>query len=278
MKKKPEFCCRTVSPFLKWAGGKRWLTKYSNEIFPDKNTYQRYFEPFLGSGAVFFHLMPRKAFLSDVNDELIRTYNIVKNYPKEIEKQLKIHQEKHSFEHYYKVRDNIPKSEVGKAARFIYLNRACWNGLYRVNNKGMFNVPKGTKDKIILDTDCFDMVASLLKSAIIESGGFEKILSKAKKDDFVFVDPPYTVTHNKNGFIKYNERLFSWDDQVRLCGCVKEAVDRGAKVLVTNAAHEEIRKLYKDVGEIRTLSRSSILAASSDRRGKYEEFVIKCGY
>ena len=267
-----------VHPFLKWAGGKRWLTRQNCNIFPDEKSYTRYLEPFLGSAAVFFYLAPKKAILSDINGELIEVYNTIKINPKKIKEYLNKHHKNHSIEYYYNIRDNIPKTSISRTARFIYLNRTCWNGLYRVNNKGMFNVPKGTKNNVILDTDCFDLVAKLLQNAKIEKSSFEKIIAKAGRGDFVFIDPPYTVTHNKNGFVKYNERLFSWEDQIKLCICVKEAIKRGAKVLVTNAAHEEIKKMYEKFGDIKTLSRSSVLAASSERRGQYNEFIIKCGY
>jgi DNA adenine methylase len=266
----------TIYPFLKWAGGKRWLTHLHINVFPNK--YNCYFEPFLGSGAVFFYLCPNKAYLADINVDLIEVYNAVKENPKELLSVLNRHNKNHSVEYYYKVRKIIPKNKILRAARFIYLNRTCWNGLYRVNNKGQFNVPIGTKDKVLLDIDDFQAVSSLLKKAKIVASDFAKTMAKAQKDDFIFVDPPYTVKHNHNSFVKYNEVLFSWEDQLRLRNSVISALGRGAKILISNAAHDSIRQLYKDIGKISCFSRASVLASDPLRRGNYEEFVVKCGY
>jgi DNA adenine methylase len=148
--------------------------------------------------------------------------------------------------------------------------------LYRVNLNGQFNVPIGTKTNVILDTDNFEKIAHLLQNCELISGDFEIALSRAAAGDFVFVDPPYTVKHNHNGFVKYNEHIFSWDDQIRLRDAVSAAVGRGAKVLVTNAYHESIREIYDGVGELIELSRSSVIAGKSAARGRYEEMVIKC--
>lgn len=168
------------------------------------------------------------------------------------------------------------RTPESRAAQFIYLNRTCWNGLYRVNLEGKFNVPIGTKQNVILETDDFEATSRLLVGAELVCGDFEKVISRAGENDFVFVDPPYTVKHNYNGFIKYNESIFSWDDQVRLRDSVKTASNRGAKVLVTNACHESIRDIYEDIGELIVLDRASVIAGKSTARGRYEEMVIKC--
>ena len=149
-----------VLPFLKWAGGKRWLTHHRDlGIFPDK--YETYIEPFVGSGAIFFHLRPQKAILSDINKLLIDTYQAIKDDWRLVRKYLKQHHEKHSKRYYYKMREAKLLSRYQKAARFIYLNRTCWNGLYRVNTDGKFNVPIGTKSNVILDSDDFFSVSWL---------------------------------------------------------------------------------------------------------------------
>lgn len=191
---------------------------------------------------------------------------------------MKNHHNLHSKEHYYHVRSALYSNDVEKAARFIYLNRTCWNGLYRVNNSGGFNVPIGTKTKVILDNDNFEAVAKLLENAIILKMDFEEAMQQAQKNDFIFVDPPYTVKHNSNAFVQYNETLFSWADQVRLRDSVESAVSRGVKVLVTNANHSSIRELYDGLGDMICLSRASVLASNPEKRGKYEELAIKCGY
>lgn len=269
-----EDTAHAVIPFLKWAGGKRWLVdKHSSLISPD---HTRFIEPFLGSGAVFFKLQPESAILCDKNESLIETYDAIKNSWERVESLLRSHHRKHSKEYYYAVRVKKLKSAESRAAQFIYLNRTCWNGLYRVNLNGQFNVPIGTKTNVILDTDNFENVAKLLQKCELIPGDFEIALSRATSGDFVFVDPPYTVKHNHNGFVKYNEHIFSWEDQIRLRDAVSAAVARGAKVLVTNAYHDSIREIYEGVGELIELSRSSVIAGKSEARGRYEEMVIKC--
>jgi len=274
----PQEKNRELLPFLKWAGGKRWLTHNNENIFPPCNSYNRYIEPFLGSGAIFFHLKPKNAILADINEDLIETYNVVKNNPMELENMLSYHHKKHSKEYYYNIRNKNFKNSIKKAAKFIYLNRTCWNGLYRVNKKGEFNVPIGTKTKVILGTDDFLSISKLLKDVKIVKMNYFETISYAQKGDFIFIDPPYTVKHNSNAFVKYNETLFSWRDQEQLRDCISRALKNGCKILVTNAFHNSIKELYKGLGEMICLSRPSILASNSRKRGIYEELIIKCGY
>lgn len=262
-----------VQPFLKWAGGKRWLTATHAKIFP--NDFSEYFEPFLGSGAVFFSLAPKKATLADINSELIDCYTAVRDDWRNVQKYLAKHHEKHSKEHYYQVRQTKPFELAEKAARFIYLNRTCWNALYRVNLKGEFNVPIGTKNNVILSSDNFEQVSKLLKQTTISHLDFEKVIDKAKANDLIFADPPYTIKHNFNGFVKYNEKMFHWDDQVRLSEALKRASSRGCKIVLTNANHPSIVDLYKSDFDLYPVRRSSVIAASSSRRGIYEELIIR---
>lgn len=263
-----------VLPFLKWAGGKRWLVRDHPDIFPKK--FNTYIEPFLGSGSVFFHLKPENALLSDVNKELITTYKALRNRNRKVEALLRTYHESHSEEFYYHMREQSPENQEEVAARMIYLNRTCWNGLYRVSLSGKFNVPKGTKKNVILDTDNFQATAKLLRRAAITHSDFETIIDAAQENDFVFIDPPYTVKHNLNGFVKYNEKLFSWEDQVRLKHSIDRATARGAKVLITNANHESVLELYGNYLGRSTLTRTSILSGKSEFRGKYSELAIKC--
>jgi DNA adenine methylase len=261
-------------PFLKWAGGKRWLVEnYFNLLDVE---FDRYIEPFLGSGAVFFKLNPKNAVLCDKNERLIETYTAIKNEWKKVEKFLRIHHRSHSKEYYYEMRAKKLRVPASRAAQFIYLNRTCFNGLYRVNLSGEFNVPIGSKKNVILDTDNFEAVSESLQKVSLRVGDFESVINDAGVGDFVFVDPPYTVKHNYNGFVKYNETIFSWDDQVRLRDAVNRAQKRGAKLLVTNACHDCIKELYEGMGEIITLNRASVMAGKSSARGRYEEVVIKC--
>jgi len=263
---------RMLEPFLKWAGGKRWLISNFHSIFPQN--YNRYVEPFLGSGAVYFSLNPSQAVLSDINSELIDTFQALKTDWKSVYELLMKHHNKHTEAYYYKVRASNPENLYACAARFIYLNRTCWNGLYRVNLKGQFNVPIGTKTKVIMESDSFDEVSERLKNADLFKGDFESIIDNTVNGDFLFVDPPYTVNHSDNGFIKYNEKLFSWDDQVRLSRCLIRAKIRRVQIVLTNAPHESIYSLYSRKFKCITLSRSSIIAADSAKRKKCDELII----
>jgi len=162
-----------------------------------------------------------------------------------------------------------------RASRMIYLNRTCFNGIYRVNKEGLFNVPKGNRDLIIFSNDEFEAISSSLKNATIRQCDFEVLINEAKENDFIFADPPYTVRHNLNGFIKYNEVLFSWKDQERLARALIRAKERGVKILSTNANHASIRELYENNGFIiKVVSRFSSISASSENRKRFEELVI----
>lgn len=203
-----------VLPFLKWAGGKRWFVESHSELI--EIGPRRYIEPFLGSGAVFFSLDVRESLLSDSNKDLIEVYGAIRDDYKRVYKHLKLHHKNHSKDYYYKIRAFSPRTKYTRAARFIYLNRTCWNGLYRVNTLGKFNVPIGTKQNVILDTDDFEKVSNKLQNSQLVCADFEAVIDQAGPNDFLFVDPPYTVQHNYNGFVKYNEKIFSWEDQLRL--------------------------------------------------------------
>lgn len=262
-----------VIPFLKWAGGKRWFADGHLEKFLPKK-FNRYIEPFLGSGAVFFNVLPQKAILNDLNSELILTYQSIKKDWARVSTHLKKHSLNHSEDYYYRVRDRKCRDQFSSAARFIYLNRTCFNGLYRVNLRGQFNVPKGSKDSVILPTDNFELISKQLKNARLLNMDFERVVDLAQKDDFLFVDPPYTVKHNNNGFIKYNETIFSWNDQVRLSDALTRAKKRGAYVVCTNANHSSIKSLFKNEFNLKALERASLLAASKEKRGKFDELII----
>lgn len=265
-----------VLPFLKWAGGKRWLTSKYSSLLP--GTFDRYVEPFLGSGAVYFHLRPDVALLSDSNAQLVSTYLAIKSDWRKVRSALQRHHRSHSPTYYYEERERIHRSKHEQAAQLIYLNRTCWNGLYRVNTRGQFNVPIGTKTAVRLDTDDFKATAALLRGAKLQISDFERTLEQTTRGDFVFVDPPYITRHNFNGFVKYNEKMFSWEDQERLAESVRAASHRGVKLLVTNADHASVRILYKGLGVRRTVYRHSVLAADSENRGITSELAILVNY
>ncbi|EOS77609.1 DNA adenine methylase [Lachnospiraceae bacterium 10-1] len=263
---------KQIVPFLKWPGGKRWLAKKYKEYFPKE--YNMYIEPFLGSGAVFFSLQPKEAILSDINKELINLYVIMRDNPKELKGQLVYHQERHTKEHYYKIRDVMLTDNLKCAGRLLYLNRACYNGMYRVNKQGKFNVPIGTKNNFTYDIDQFDQYADCLKHATLICGDFYEIINKAKKNDFIFADPPY-ATSGKANFTKYNDELFVWQDQLRLHEALVNAKARGAKIVLTNVYCKEIIEMYKNDGfYVHILQRSSNIAGQADKRGKVKELMI----
>lgn len=264
-----------IEPFLKWAGGKRWFVHNYSHLLPTK--YKRYIEPFLGSGAVFFHLLPPKAILADVNSELINAYQQIKVVPNVIEKRLHRYQALHNSEFYYMLRDKITDDPIERAIRFIYLNRTCWNGLYRVNLKGEFNVPMGTKTLIEFPAKYLQTVSEYLKKATLLVSDFEPIIEAARDGDFVYIDPPYTVAHNTNNFIKYNAKLFSWEDQVRLCCAVKRAALRGVFIAISNANHESIKSLYAGFGQHHCVERVSVLSGKPDHRMRTTELIIISG-
>lgn len=266
----------SIDPFLKWAGGKRWLVKRSKKIVPSH--YQRYIEPFVGSGAIFFSLPVSPFIIADANQDLINCYEAVKSNYTKVESLLRLHQRKHCDDYYYKVRQSRPRLLHARAARFIYLNRTCWNGLYRVNLKGEFNVPRGTKNNVLLESDDFERVSERLKSGTILCSDFQDTLAMARDGDFVFIDPPYTVKHNMNGFLKYNEKIFSWEDQERLQKAVASAVNRGAMVTMTNADHESIHNLYSGMCKIEKLKRHSVIAGASINRGVISEVLLRIGW
>ena len=234
----------------------------------------RYIEPFLGSGAIYFSLRPERASLSDLNSDLIDTYRVVKRAWRILTAKLIEHQRLHSPAHYYRIRAQDPLDQIDRAARLIYLNRTCWNGLYRVNLAGKFNVPLGTKTKVLEAEDEFQSAAQLLRTADLSVTDFQSAIGQAEQGDVVFADPPYTVRHKFNGFVKYNESLFSWDDQIRLRDSLKAAKNRGARIFLTNADHESIRKLYKDHFVLREMNRYSAISGCSDSRGNYPELLI----
>lgn len=262
---------RPLAPFLKWAGGKRWLVGNWPNIFPER--FNRYIEPFLGSGAVFFHLHPKRALLSDLNEDLINTYEVMRDDWRALGNALGHLQERHSDQYFYIARAWKPVNPIERAARFLYLNRTCWNGLYRVNRKGEFNVPRGTKNTVILPGDDFERISRRLEKVSLQAIDFESSIDSACAGDLVFVDPPYTVKHNLNGFIKYNDNIFSWSDQIRLRDSLLRADLRGVQVIMTNANHASIRALYKGF-KLRPLRRQTVLSGSVDGRGATEELLV----
>lgn len=234
---------------------------------------KRYFEPFLGSGAVFFALRPERAILSDLNSDLIATFRQVRDCPGQLVGVLSRYP--YDPELYYGIRIGATSNRLEHAANFIYLNRCGWNGVYRVNRRGEFNVPLGTRTTppVICDARAIREASAALKSARLRAADFGAVLSHAGSGDFVFADPPYTVTHGENGFVKYNDKMFSWEDQERLQEALMGVNERGGLFLLTNANHASIRRLYRGF-VMRPFARLSRIAASSKARRPVTELVI----
>ena len=259
-------------PFLRWAGGKTWLIKQISDFLPEGG-FNQYHEPFLGGGAIFFHINPKIAFLSDLNRELIDTYISVRDDVEAVIEELR--QFKNTKECYYSVRSKNFKKSSKKAARFIFLNQTSFNGIYRVNLNGVYNVPYGYRSKDFFEPENLRKVSHVLSGKTIFHDDFRKTLDNIRKGDLVFLDPPYTVTHYNNGFIKYNDKLFDLNAQYSLSkyiDCLKEI---GAYYILTNAAHDKIKNIFSKKGDLfSNLTRASLIGGKKAQRGKFKEAVF----
>ncbi len=263
---------RHISPFLKWPGGKRWIShEIARVIGPEIKQGSRYFEPFLGAGAVYLRLEPNDALLSDVNKELIRFIQICCCYPEEVV--AATWRFSNTKECYYRVRASKPRNDVTWAARFLYLNRTCWGGVYRLNRQGEFNVPFGNSGRQICSKETVLDAINVFKCAEFASHDFEYSFSKARSGDAVYADPPYTSRGQYNGFIRYNESLFSWADQCRLAVTAKSARQRGVFVAISGVMHRDILALYKNWW-LASLMRKTCVARKIDRRVVFNEVLL----
>jgi len=261
------------TPFLRWAGGKSWFVKYLKDYIPvDYNTYH---EVFLGGAAVFFNLnYAGTSYLSDLNKDLIDTYIQVRDNVELVINELKTFQ--NNKDTYYKIRGEKYTEEYKKAAQFIFLNRTSFNGIYRVNRNGNYNVPFGfryTIDHIIEDT--LRKASTKLSDTILISQDFESAVNNIKRNDFVFIDPPYTVAHENNGFVEYNQKIFSLEDQYRLYDALKKLKDIGAYFVLTNAYHVKIKEIYDGIGDFNILTRHSTIGGKGAKRENIKEYIIK---
>ncbi|MGN1295326.1 MAG: Dam family site-specific DNA-(adenine-N6)-methyltransferase [Bacilli bacterium] len=271
-----------VHPFVKWAGGKTQLLETIESHLP--KSFNKYFEPFIGGGALFFKLQPEISFINDSNEELMCVYKCLKNDElfDLLKKELMIHEENHSEEYYYRIRemdrlDEFMNQPIYKrAGRMIYLNKSCFNGLYRVNSKGYFNVPSGKKKKVIcFDKKNFDNLNLFFKNRKIEITNidFEEAVKKAEKGDFVYFDPPYDTWEDKTSFTSYDKNLFGKEEQKRLAKVYKELSDKGVYVMLSNHNTKYINDLYKDF-HITVVPAKRMINSKSDGRGEVEEVII----
>ncbi|TXJ44360.1 DNA adenine methylase [Brachyspira aalborgi] len=276
-----------IKPFVKWAGGKNGLINSLISFIPKK--FNSYFESFVGGGALFFYLKnlnilnSKKIYLNDKNTELINAYKQIKINPNKLLEELEILKNNHSKEYFYKIRnldrdfDFYSLSEVFRAARFIYLNKTCFNGLCRYNAKGNFNTPMGSyKNPKIYDKDLIFSVHEVLKNVSITNKDFEVVSLKAKKGDFVYFDPPYYPLNKTSSFVSYTDN-FSANEQIRLYKLFKMLDCEGIKVLQSNSNTDFIKELYKDFEIIEVISKRAI-NCKGDKRGKITELIIKGNY
>ena len=270
----------TLQPFTKWTGGKRQLLPVIRELMPKK--YNRYFEPFVGGGALFFDLAPKNAVINDFNAELINCYQQIKDNPQELIEILKVHQEYNSKEYYLDLRsadrdERIDMmSEVQRAARILYMLRVDFNGLYRVNSNNQFNVPYGRyKNPKIVDENLVSAISTYLNSNQIEikKGDFEKAVLDVQPGDFVYFDPPYIPLSETSAFTSYTHEGFSYDDQVRLRDTFKKLSDTGAYVMLSNSSSFLVEELYQDFN-IHYVEATRTNGAKSSSRGKISEIIV----
>ncbi len=269
-------------PFVKWVGGKRQLLlqfRRLNLYPPEKFSIEtgRYFEPFVGGGAVFFDLLPEKAFLSDLNSELVTTYNVIKNDVEILIKSLKKH--KTDKEYFLKVRAQNPTklSDVRTASRFIFLNRTCFNGMYRVNSKGGFNVPFGSySNPLICDEDNLRKVSIALKNVEIKKHDYSAVLKNARKGDFIYFDPPYYPVSKTSSFTSYTSESFLEKEQIELRDTFMELDKRGCFVMLSNSDTLFINKLYSGQKGVRITKVQAGRAINSkgSGRGKITEVLV----
>jgi len=265
-----------ATPILKWAGGKTQLLKHYAPLFPAE--FNRYFEPFVGGGAVFFHMVAKnpnlRATLSDQNVELINCYNMVKNDLAAVLRHLKKH--KNDKEHFLKVRamdvDDLTPPE--RAARLIYLNKTCFNGLYRVNRNNQFNVPFGSyeKPKICDEINLRAAERALCNTKII-TANFEAVASQAKEGDFVYLDPPYQPLSTTSSFTSYTRHSFGAEDQVRLAEVFRKLTDKGCFAMLSNSDTPLIRELYHGF-RIETVYANRAINSKGDKRGRVAEVAV----
>lgn len=224
---------------------------------------------------MFFDLSPPISILGDLNPELINCYQVTRARPDELIKKLKTL--KNSEDRYYEIRASRPRSDVARAARLIYLCTLSFNSIYRVNREGAFNVPYGHKAHLApFDANLIQRASERLQTCELLCDDFEAVALRAKRGDCVYFDPPYTVAHGNNGFVKYNEKIFSWKDQLRLRLLAGVLADKGVKVVVSNADHPSLRELYSDFHTL-SVQRWSVVSAKSTGRRSISECIFHIG-
>lgn len=270
-----------LKPVLKWAGGKRQLLKDIEKLLPE--SFNTYFEPFVGGGAVLFHMQPKKAIISDLNEELINVYRVIKCLRFSLVEHF-LPQFKNTKECFHKVRNQDRNADLyakmypsEKAARTIYLNKTCFNGLYRVNSKGQFNAPYGYyKNPNFCDYTTINAISDYFKNNDIQilNLDFHQTLGRAKEGDFAYIDPPYDVEEGSKNFTAYTKSGFDRSEQIRLKNVCDTLTEKGVKFLLSNSNTDFINDLYKNYDINQVLAKRSI-NSDGKGRGKIKELLIK---
>ena len=260
-------------PFLKWAGGKSRLIAQYQPFLPE--SFKTYYEPFLGGGALFFYLQPQRAVLSDINPELVNVYLCVRDQVSELVRHLQDHAAQHSRDYYYEVRAQQVGTAIERAARLLYLNKTCFNGLYRVNAQGKFNVPMGRYSKPnICDPVLLCVASEALQSATIVQRSFEQIWeSDPTEQDLVYFDPPYQPLSVTSSFTSYSREAFTMEHQIQLRDVFAQLAQQNVRTLLSNSDCELIRELYKDFN-IETIQAARAINSKGQKRGKIKEVLV----
>lgn len=275
------FCYnKRMKPFTKWTGGKRKLLPILTELIPDD--FNRYYEPFIGGGALLFKLLPRDAIINDFNEELINSYLQIRDNPNELIDLLAEHKDKNSKDYYLNIRSADrdgrieDMTDVERAARILYMLRVDFNGLYRVNSKNQFNVPYGRyKNPKILDEDLIYEVSGYLNANNIQilQGDFANAVADAVDGDLVYFDPPYIPLSETSSFTSYTHEGFSYEDQVRLRNTVRDLTRRGVKVILSNSSSPLVEDLYQEFN-LHYVDASRTNGAKPTSRGKIKEIIV----
>jgi DNA adenine methylase len=270
-------------PFVKWAGGKRQLVPIIERHIPKE--FGTYYEPFLGGGAVLFYLLGKnpemRCNVSDLNSDLVLAYVTIRDRVEELISSLQTHAKnyhKNPDSYYYSVREGQPKNQIEKVSRLLFLNRTCFNGLYRVNSKGKFNVPLGRySNPNIVNEENLISVSQILQSKKIQIScrDFSSIIHDAKKNDFVYFDPPYQPVSRTANFTSYTNRDFTYEDLQRLVGASEKLADKGCRVLHSNSNSREVRDLFSRDWKIVEISANRAINSDSTKRTGHRELLIK---
>lgn len=260
-----------IKPFLRWAGGKTWLVKSILELVDGKE-FTGYLEPFIGGASVFFSLKPQTSILSDSNADLINVYQCIKESPDAVFEILT--QFENNSDAYYAIRSSSPVDRFERAARFIYLNQTSFNGLYRVNRKGEYNVPYGKRKNVSFSLDNLNIVSDRLTNALLIACDFEETILRVKQGNLVYLDPPYVVAKDDKSFIGYNQQLFSIEDQKRLSKCIDYIKSVGAYYILSNAKHETILSIFDKGDSVIEVQRTSLIGGKNAYRGKIHEYLF----